>query len=98
MTILPNECLFEIFNNFETNYKNLFSCLLVNRQWCRLIVPILWSKPTNYFNDERLIRIYLLALNTEEQALLVPFKIILPKYAKPLFEYESYTKSVGSKL
>ncbi|CAG8694535.1 8153_t:CDS:1, partial [Ambispora leptoticha] len=66
------------------------------RRWCRLITPILWSEPTNYFKDKRLISIYLLALNAEEQALLIPFKIILPNYPRPLFEYESYATTVGS--
>src|SRR5690349_8231708 len=98
MITLPNECLIEIFNNFQTKYKTLFSCLLVNRQWCRLIVPILWSEPTEHFDDKRLIRIYLSALNAEEQALLIPFNIILPSYPRLLFEYVSYTTSVGFNL
>ncbi|CAG8731455.1 800_t:CDS:2, partial [Ambispora leptoticha] len=34
------------------------------------------------------------ALNAEEQALLIPFKIVLPNYPRPLFEYESYTTSI----
>src|SRR5690242_10913031 len=101
MIMLPNECLFEIFNNFLSNYqtdyqndyKSLFSCLLVNRQWCRIIIPILWSEPKHYFKDKRLIRIYLFSLNAEEQAQLIPFKIFLPNNPKPLFEYESYTTS-----
>ncbi|KAF0333012.1 small GTP-binding protein, partial [Gigaspora margarita] len=49
-----------------------------------------------YFGDKRVIRIYLFALNVEEQALLIPFNIILPKnYPKPLFEYSTYTTSIG---
>src|SRR5689334_23432741 len=98
MMILPIECYCIIFNNFRTNYKTLFSCLLVNRRWCRIIIPILWSEPTNYFKDKRLIKIYLLALNSEEQALLIPFKITYPNCPRPLFEYVSYTTSVGSYL
>ncbi|KAF0556982.1 f-box domain-containing protein [Gigaspora margarita] len=94
MILLPNECFFKIFDYLKTDYS-LFSCLLVNRHWCRLIVPILWSEPTDCSVDKRLIRIYLLSLNVEEQTLLIPFNIILPNYSKPLFEYASYTKSVG---
>ncbi|KAF0549635.1 f-box domain-containing protein [Gigaspora margarita] len=95
MKKLPNECFFEIFNNFRTDFKCLFSCLLVNRQWCRFVIPILWSEPTNHCSDGRLIRIFLLGLNAKEQALLIPFQIILPNCPRPLFEYSSYTKSVG---
>ncbi|CAG8747322.1 445_t:CDS:1, partial [Ambispora leptoticha] len=34
-------------------------------------------------------------LNAEEQALLIPFKIIIPNHPKPLFEYQSYNTSIG---
>src|SRR5690242_17507093 len=93
MIALPNECLFKIFDNFRTNYKCLFSCLLVNRDWCRIIVPILWSKPIDHSCSGKLIRTCLSLLNYEEQALLIPFRIILPTYPKPLFEYTSYATS-----
>ncbi|KAF0470602.1 f-box domain-containing protein [Gigaspora margarita] len=98
MIPLPNECLFEIFNNFRTDYKFLFSCLLVNRHWCRIIIPILWSEPTDSIENSKLIRTCLLILNSEEQAQLIPFKIILPTCPKPLFEYTNYTTSCGYSL
>ncbi|KAF0471044.1 hypothetical protein F8M41_025282 [Gigaspora margarita] len=98
MITLPNECYYEIFNNLQHNYKTLFSCALVNREWCRFIIPILWSEPRRYFSDTRLIRICLLTLNAEEQAFLIPFKISLPSYSKPLFEYTSYITSVSEFL
>ncbi|KAF0562126.1 RNI-like protein [Gigaspora margarita] len=95
ISLLPDECLLEIFNNLYINYRTLFSCLLVNIRWCRIIIPILWSEPTKYFDDLRLIRAYLLALNVKEQALLIPLSINLPNYQKPLFEYPSFTTYVG---
>ncbi|KAF0474659.1 hypothetical protein F8M41_024705 [Gigaspora margarita] len=98
MIKLPNECFSEIFYNLRADFKSLFSCLFVNRQWCRIVVPILWSEPTEYINNKKLIEMYLLALNPEEQTLLIPFKIILPNHSKLLFEYTSYTKSVGFDL
>ncbi|KAF0408126.1 f-box domain-containing protein [Gigaspora margarita] len=93
--MIPYECFFKIFNYFRNDYKNLFSCLLVNRQWCRIIVPILWSEPSRDFSDPRLIKIYLLALNVEERARLTPFKIIFPNYPRPLFDYSTFTTHVG---
>ncbi|KAF0559582.1 f-box domain-containing protein [Gigaspora margarita] len=93
--ILPNECLYDIFNKLRTDRKSLFSCLLVNRLWCRIIIPILWSEPGVHFKDKRLVKICLSALNTEEQALLIPFNLILPKNLKPLFEYASNITSVN---
>ncbi|KAF0522456.1 hypothetical protein F8M41_015559 [Gigaspora margarita] len=100
MITLPNECYYEIFNNLQhiRNFKNLFSCALVNRQWCRITIPILWSNPRHHFFDIRLIEILLLTLNAEEQAQLDPFKITFPSHPKPLFEYTSYITSVDHYL
>ncbi|KAF0525702.1 f-box domain-containing protein [Gigaspora margarita] len=94
MITLPNECYYAIFNNLCHDYKNLFSCALVNRHWCRVIIPILWSKPK--LKNIKLIRIFLLTLNVNEQALLIPFKITLPSHPKPLFEYTNYITSINS--
>ncbi|KAF0467840.1 f-box domain-containing protein [Gigaspora margarita] len=90
MIALPNECLSEIFNNLNKGYKILFSCLLVNRQWCRNVVPILWNEPLSHTGDRRLTRIYLLLFNDEEKAPLIPLNILLPNGPKPLFEYTSH--------
>ncbi|KAF0429118.1 RNI-like protein [Gigaspora margarita] len=98
MIKLPNECYYPIFNNLQDNYKNLLSCALVNRQWCRIIIPILWSKAKNHLNDRRLITIFLLMLNTKEQALLIPFNIILPSHPVPLFKYANYITSINDDL
>ncbi|KAF0534280.1 f-box domain-containing protein [Gigaspora margarita] len=94
MIALPNECFFKIFNNLWTDNKSLFSCLFVNREWCRIIVPILWNEPNFRFRNIKLIKVLLLSLNVEEQALLIPFKINLPNFPKPLFEYTNYVTSV----
>ncbi|KAF0541991.1 f-box domain-containing protein [Gigaspora margarita] len=96
MITLPNECYYEIFNNLCHDYKNLFSCALVNRQWCRIIIPILWRKPN--LKDIRVIRIFLLTLNENELAPLIPFKINFPNHPKPLFEYTNYITSINNSL
>ncbi|KAF0485493.1 RNI-like protein [Gigaspora margarita] len=98
MIILPLECYYIIFNNLQYNYKNLYSCALVNRQWCRIIIPILWRDPKNHFKNLKLIKIFLLTLNVKEQSLLIPFKITLPNHPKPLFEYTNYITSVNNDL
>src|SRR3954453_10717008 len=39
---LPTVCLARIFENVDNDgYSGLFSCLLVCRAWCRIVVPIL---------------------------------------------------------
>ncbi|KAF0549654.1 f-box domain-containing protein [Gigaspora margarita] len=95
MILLPNECLFNIFINLKDNYKTLFSCLLVNRQWCRIVVPILWSK-LDISNNLVLVKNCLLTLNKEEKELLKQFEIIIPDNpkSKPLFEYVSYCEVI----
>ncbi|KAF0512846.1 f-box domain-containing protein [Gigaspora margarita] len=96
--VFPDEILLETFKHIQTDYRSLFSCLLVNRQWCKIIVPILWSEPIKHVDDKRLIKIYLSELNAKEQASLIPFNIFLPNYPKPLFDYASYTTTVGFHL
>ncbi|KAF0403821.1 hypothetical protein F8M41_009182 [Gigaspora margarita] len=98
MITLPEECYYIIFNNLRPRLKNLFSCALVNRYWCRIVIPILWNDPKDYLKDIRLIEILLLSLNSNEQILLIPFKISLPNYQKPLFEYTSYITNVNDLL
>ncbi|RIB19279.1 hypothetical protein C2G38_2182316 [Gigaspora rosea] len=100
MITLPLECFLMIFFILYDNflYNDLFSCALVNRLWCRIIVPILWRDPSFHFVDPRLIRTFLLTLNVEEQTLLIPFNISLPSRPKPLFDYTSYITSIDSWL
>ncbi|PKC64918.1 hypothetical protein RhiirA1_461748 [Rhizophagus irregularis] len=40
---IPNECLSEILEYLEKDEPTLYSCLLVNRLWCKIAVRILWS-------------------------------------------------------
>ncbi|KAF0549642.1 f-box domain-containing protein [Gigaspora margarita] len=93
MLALPNECLFEIFTKLKNYNRCLFSCLLVNRQWCRNVVPILWSGPVP-FENRKFIRTCLMALNSEEKAELIPFNIFLPINVKLLFKYTSYITTI----
>ncbi|KAF0430282.1 f-box domain-containing protein [Gigaspora margarita] len=96
MINLPNECLFKIlinlknYHDLKRYHKTLNSCLLVNRQWCRNAVRLLWSE-IEIHGNKSLLRMCLLALNEEEKALLKPFEIMLPNDPKPLFKYLTYT-------
>ncbi|KAF0451427.1 RNI-like protein [Gigaspora margarita] len=94
MNTLPKECLLEIFDNFRNQYRCLFYCLLVNRLWCKIIIPILWRNPTDNFIDRRVLKLCLSTLNEKEQARLIPFRLNLPKFPKQLFEYTSYATTV----
>src|SRR6266511_2169128 len=43
---LPLECLQKIFREF--NEESLYSCILVNRTWCQIAVPLLWYSPFHF--------------------------------------------------
>src|SRR4051812_42010959 len=70
----PVECINEIFKYFENDKTSLRSCLLVNRLWCRTIIPILWGRSFSLIRNSMnsslgLIEIYLSYLNEEEKHL-----------------------------
>ncbi|CAG8568007.1 867_t:CDS:2 [Rhizophagus irregularis] len=65
---LPIECISHIFESFQDN-KNLYTCLLVNRFWCRIAIPILYKTPftrnqeRNKSQQSKIISTYLSCLN-----------------------------------
>src|ERR1051325_7656656 len=50
MENLSVECLMLIFNEL-TDAISLHSCLLINREWCCFVVPILWKKHSRNLCD-----------------------------------------------
>ncbi|GES86186.1 hypothetical protein GLOIN_2v866766 [Rhizophagus clarus] len=66
---LPTECMLEIFKHVQTQGSGLYSCLLVNRYWCKNIIPLLWSRPFEGLSTEnrhKLIHTYLACLDRED--------------------------------
>ncbi|CAH1759804.1 11871_t:CDS:2 [Entrophospora sp. SA101] len=47
---LPSEIIDCILKHIK-DQNTLFSCLLVNRLWCRKVVPVLWASPKPLFNS-----------------------------------------------
>ncbi|KAF0524542.1 hypothetical protein F8M41_015156 [Gigaspora margarita] len=89
---LPLECLVKIFGSLD--YKTLFTCLCVNREWRELVVLILWSNPD--LTHAKTIRTLLLKLNEDESAIIGP-KNILPKDDPNLcFDYPNFVSTVSS--
>ncbi|CAG8641527.1 3129_t:CDS:2, partial [Cetraspora pellucida] len=54
---------FDMIFRFLPTYKDLHSCLLVNRHWATCVVPILWEAPFkikgNYIPSPKVIKTYL---------------------------------------
>src|ERR1700722_6069439 len=66
---LPTECMLEIFKHVQAQDSGLYPCLLVNRYWCKNIIPLLWSHPFKGLSSEnryKLIHTYLACLDREE--------------------------------
>src|SRR5688572_4480795 len=96
MSKLNLDVLMFIFNELQSDKKSLYSCLLVNREWCRIVVPILWKSA--WFNDQeseqKVFSIILFCLPSYSKQLLSDYdvKLQLPLRfsTKPLFKYISF--------
>jgi hypothetical protein len=98
MEKLNIDCLILIFNVLQLDNKSLYSCLLVNKEWYHLVIPILWEKYLS-LNREKSKKIFsntiLSCLPTSSKQLLFDNKIKLPSatFSKsPTFNYVSLCK------
>ncbi|POG71827.1 hypothetical protein GLOIN_2v1774372 [Rhizophagus irregularis DAOM 181602=DAOM 197198] len=92
----------EIIQYFRKDFSTLYSCILINRLWCRLAIPLLWEDPfpkkylfskihpTNY----HFIEIYLSKLNEDIKTKLYEYgvnnNLIISNTL--LFNYPSFIK------
>ncbi|PKC13375.1 hypothetical protein RhiirA5_351704 [Rhizophagus irregularis] len=49
---IPTECMQQIFYYIQLQEEGIYSALLVNRYWCRNIIPLLWEHPFKRFSKE----------------------------------------------
>src|SRR6266542_4425906 len=86
---LPADCLNEIFEYLEDK-EDLYSCLLVNRLWCEVSVPILWANIQNY-------NTLIACLPKESKEILYKNEIFLSTLTSkpPLFNYVVFIKSLS---
>ncbi|GES72734.1 hypothetical protein GLOIN_2v1881853 [Rhizophagus clarus] len=92
------ELAYEIMNYFQNDFSTLYSCILVNRLWCRLTIPLLWenpfSIPTKNFS---FIETYLYNLNDDLKMKLNEYKIIYKSLpSNTLFNYPSFLKYLNT--
>ncbi|RIA80839.1 hypothetical protein C1645_837974 [Glomus cerebriforme] len=87
MSQLPFDCLNEIFEYLEDDRDTLFSCLLVNRFWCKVSVRIFWR---NIPNINTLIN----CLPNESKQNLYRSKVIISTLTSklPIFNYATFCK------
>src|SRR5438552_2802627 len=90
MSQLTTDCLDEIFEYLEDDKFTLYSCLLVNRLWCKISVRILWRNIRDY-------NTLIACLPNESKEILYKNKIIFSTSTSkpPIFNYASFCKSIS---
>jgi hypothetical protein len=91
------ELTYDILKYFHNDFSTLHSCILVNRLWCRLVIPLLWenpfSIPTGNYN---FIDSYLHTnLNDNLKTKLNEYKINSTSNA--LFNYSGFIKYLNTR-
>ncbi|CAG8532815.1 8952_t:CDS:2 [Diversispora eburnea] len=77
----------------ELTDPELSSCILVNKAWCNLALPLLWEDPLSW--GAPIIEIYLKFLPSEQRKSISKIGINLPnvpKNFKPIYCYPKYIK------
>ncbi|EXX77575.1 uncharacterized protein OCT59_013948 [Rhizophagus irregularis] len=97
MSKIDNDVLLIIFDELKNDNGTLFTCALVNRQWCKMAIPILWKDPIkNQQFNEQLLDIIKYSLPYESKKLLLSHGIDITSNLqlrkKPLFDYIKYCK------
>src|SRR2546421_260993 len=102
MEKLNVDCLILIFNELLTDKNALHSCLFVNKEWCNIVVPILWNEysfRTLTEGDEgsckKFFNTIISCLPSSSTQLLSDNDIKLPStifLKPPLFNYVSFCK------
>jgi hypothetical protein len=98
MEKLNIDCFILIFSELRIDENSLYSCLLVNKEWCHLVVPIS-SRKCPSFKCEKSVQKYfniiLFCLSTSSKQLLFDNDIKLPLTIlskSPTFNYVIFCK------
>uniref|UniRef100_U9U413 F-box domain-containing protein n=1 Tax=Rhizophagus irregularis (strain DAOM 181602 / DAOM 197198 / MUCL 43194) TaxID=747089 RepID=U9U413_RHIID len=93
------EIMEEIIRYLRNDFSTLHSCILVNRLWCRLTIPLLWEDPFSIATRNfHFIEIYLHELNNDDKTKLINYRMkndIIP--LNTLFNYSSFIKKLNTK-
>src|SRR4051794_7651010 len=99
MLKLDEDVLYLILKEFQNDRKSLYSCLMVNRAWCKTTIPILWINPhpTDSAKITMLFNIILSHLSEESREILKNKEIFLLTEInqRPLFDYISFWRHLN---
>uniref|UniRef100_U9UVR1 F-box domain-containing protein n=2 Tax=Rhizophagus irregularis (strain DAOM 181602 / DAOM 197198 / MUCL 43194) TaxID=747089 RepID=U9UVR1_RHIID len=91
----------EILQYFRNDFSTLHSCILVNRLWCRITIPLLWENPFSkkYPKNYHFIEIYFSKLNEDDKTKLNEYGIItelLFPSMNTLFNYPNFIQHLNT--
>ncbi|CAB5181297.1 unnamed protein product [Rhizophagus irregularis] len=94
------EIISDIIQYFQYDSSTLYSCILVNRLWCRSAIPLLWENPflLQYPKNYRYIEVYLYNLNDDYKTQLNEYGInndLFP--SNTLFNYPSFIQHLDTR-
>src|SRR3954454_13775995 len=97
MSKLNGDVLYLITRELQNDKNTLYSCLLVNKTWCEIIIPILWKNPWKDGNEKFLFNIIFSYLSDElMNKLRQDINLVLTNsYKRPLFDYISFCKHLN---
>src|SRR3954469_24472430 len=90
------ELVYEIIQYLYDDYSTLSSCILVNRLWCRISIPLLWEDPFSISTKNcNFIEIYLKYLDEKDKEKLQEYGIKIDSFNSNnlLFNYPNFIKS-----
>ncbi|RIA97740.1 hypothetical protein C1645_813608 [Glomus cerebriforme] len=99
MSILNLDVLYLIFKELQDCGPALYSCLLVNKTWCEMIIPILWKNPWKLINKgkEQLFLNVIISHLSDESKDNLNNQGMKISYQRPLFDYISFCKHLNLK-
>ncbi|RIB25265.1 hypothetical protein C2G38_2031216 [Gigaspora rosea] len=92
---LSLDCLINIIEYLKNDRATLYSCVMVNRIWCKTSIPLLWYRPFEHQmigKEVRILHTYISCLNFHDKAELIDHGIRLPDMPNPIFDYPKYLR------
>ncbi|GBB99712.1 hypothetical protein RclHR1_03600008 [Rhizophagus clarus] len=91
------ELIYEIIQYLHNDHITLSSCILVNRLWCRIAIPLLWENPFSTCTKNcNFIEIYLQYLNEKDKDKLQEYGIKIHSKPSLLFNYPNFIKNINT--
>ncbi|EXX76889.1 uncharacterized protein OCT59_016002 [Rhizophagus irregularis] len=98
MSKLNNDIFCLIFEELRDDEKTLYSCLSINKEFCEIIIPILWKNPWKFLKkgkERLLLNVIISHLSKESKNNLNQNNIFINSYQRPLFNYINFCKHLN---